>query len=43
MKFRLIEDQRERFPVRVVCDVMGVCQWRRQNVPNGGEILYQSG
>ena len=24
MKFRLIEDQRERFPVRVVCDVMGV-------------------
>jgi hypothetical protein len=20
-----------------------LCQWRRQNVPNGGEILYQSG
>ena len=24
MKFRLIEDQREMFPVRVMCDVMGV-------------------
>ena len=24
MKFRLIEDQRDTFPVRVVCDVMGV-------------------
>jgi putative transposase len=24
MKFRLIEDQREAFPVRVMCDVMGV-------------------
>jgi transposase-like protein len=24
MKFRLIEDQRETFPVRVLCDVMGV-------------------
>jgi transposase InsO family protein len=24
MKFRLIEDQREAFPVRVLCDVMGV-------------------
>jgi putative transposase len=24
MKFRLIEDQRETFPVRVMCDVMGV-------------------
>jgi hypothetical protein len=24
MKFRLIEDQHEMFPVRVVCDVMGV-------------------
>jgi transposase InsO family protein len=24
MKFRLIEDQREMFPVRVLCDVMGV-------------------
>ena len=24
MKFRLIEDQRHTFPVRVVCDVMGV-------------------
>ncbi len=24
MKFRIIEDQRETFPVRVLCDVMGV-------------------
>jgi len=24
MKFRIIEDQREMFPVRVLCDVMGV-------------------
>jgi hypothetical protein len=24
MKFRLIEDQRAAFPVRVLCDVMGV-------------------
>ena len=24
MKFRLIADQRETFPVRVMCDVMGV-------------------
>jgi putative transposase len=24
MKFRRIEDQREMFPVRVMCDVMGV-------------------
>ena len=24
MKFRLIEDQRDTFPVRVVCDGMGV-------------------
>src|SRR3977135_1229884 len=24
MKFRLIEDQRETFPVRIMCDVMGV-------------------
>ena len=24
MKFRLVEDQRDTFPVRVVCDVMGV-------------------
>jgi hypothetical protein len=24
MKFRFIEDQREAFPVRVMCDVMGV-------------------
>jgi putative transposase len=24
MKFRLIEDQREAFPVRILCDVMGV-------------------
>ena len=24
MKFRLIEDQRETFPVRVLCDVVGV-------------------
>ena len=24
MKFRVIEDQRETFPVRVLCDVMGV-------------------
>ena len=24
MKFRLIEDQRETFPIRVLCDVMGV-------------------
>jgi hypothetical protein len=22
---------------------LGYCQRRRQNVPNGGEILYQSG
>jgi hypothetical protein len=25
MKFRIIEDQRETFPIRVLCDVMGVC------------------
>ena len=24
MKFRIIEDQRETFPIRVLCDVMGV-------------------
>jgi putative transposase len=24
MKFRVIEDQREMFPVRILCDVMGV-------------------
>ena len=24
MKFRIIEDQREMFPIRVLCDVMGV-------------------
>ncbi len=24
MKFRLIEDQHETFPVRILCDVMGV-------------------
>lgn len=24
MKFRLIDDQRETFPVRVLCDVLGV-------------------
>jgi len=24
MKFRLIEDQRGTFPVRIMCDVMGV-------------------
>ena len=24
MRFRMIEDQREMFPVRVLCDVMGV-------------------
>jgi putative transposase len=24
MKFRLIEDQHKTFPVRVLCDVMGV-------------------
>jgi hypothetical protein len=24
MKFRFIEDQRKTFPVRVLCDVMGV-------------------
>jgi putative transposase len=24
MKFSLIEDQRETFPVRIMCDVMGV-------------------
>ena len=24
MKFRLVEDQRDTFPVRVMCDVMGV-------------------
>jgi hypothetical protein len=24
MKFRIIDDQRETFPVRVLCDVMGV-------------------
>src|ERR1700726_2949278 len=35
MRFRLIEDQREMFPVRVMCDVMGVSPagyyaWRGQ-------------
>ena len=35
MKFRFIEDQRETFPVRVLCDVMGVSPagyyaWRRR-------------
>ncbi len=33
MKFRLVQDQRETFPVRVLCDVLGVspagyCAWR---------------
>jgi hypothetical protein len=27
MKFRLIADQRETFPVLVMCDVMGVYVW----------------
>jgi putative transposase len=35
MKFRIIEDQREMFPVRVLCDVLGVSPagyyaWRRR-------------
>ena len=32
MKFRIIEDQREMFPIRVLCDVMGV-SGSSQNLP----------
>ena len=47
MKFRIIEDQRETFPIRVLCDVMGVSPagyyaWRgRPESPRKTANLYK--
>jgi len=40
MKFRIIEDQRETFPVRVLCDVMAVSPAAPLNVGIFGQRSF---